>query len=178
MLARLTTFNLLHSTVQAFSVGFFMHCYSHNACHPKMPSVSVKSQSLTKKRRNGHHFAYWFSCVPWFGERKSDPFLCLKLHSIFILRTMSIALIEKTTRCLVAISRAGSIRFFSVTFYSIHDHMLLRLQVFIHVSNEKRQLWGRPIEWLKLSFASCVTHETRSLGVLILCFIYNMVFVN
>ena len=27
---------------------------------------------------------------------------------------------------------------------------------------EKRQLWVRPIEWLKLSFASCVVHQTRS----------------
>ena len=36
----------------------------------------------------------------------------------------------------------------------------------------------RPIEWLNLNFASCVIHQTRSLGVLILYFIYNIVFVN
>ena len=34
---------------------------------------------------------------------------------------------------------------------------------------EKRQLWVRPCEWLKLNFASCVVHQTRS---------YNMFFVN
>ena len=38
---------------------------------------------------------------------------------------------------------------------------------------EKRQLWVRPIEWLKLNFASCVVHHRRSLDVLILYFIYN-----
>ena len=27
---------------------------------------------------------------------------------------------------------------------------------------EKRQLWVRPFEWLKLNFASCVVHQTRS----------------
>ena len=43
---------------------------------------------------------------------------------------------------------------------------------------EKRQLWVQPIEWLKLNFASCVVHQTRSLGVLIRYFIINMVFVN
>ena len=31
---------------------------------------------------------------------------------------------------------------------------------------ENRQLWVRPCEWLKLNFASCVVHQTRS---------YNMV---
>ena len=30
------------------------------------------------------------------------------------------------------------------------------------------------MEWLKLNFASCVIHQTRSLGVLILYFFYNM----
>ena len=39
--------------------------------------------------------------------------------------------------------------------------------------NEKRQLWVRPIEWLNLNFASCVVHQTRSLDVLVPCFIYN-----
>ena len=43
---------------------------------------------------------------------------------------------------------------------------------------EKRQLRVRPIEWLKLNFASRVIHQTRSLGVLILYFIYDTVFVN
>ena len=43
---------------------------------------------------------------------------------------------------------------------------------------EKRRLWVRPIEWLKLSFASSVIHQTRSLGVLILSFIYTMDFVQ
>ena len=34
----------------------------------------------------------------------------------------------------------------------------------IHIKkkrNEKRQLWVRPIEWLKVNFASCVIHQTR-----------------
>ena len=44
--------------------------------------------------------------------------------------------------------------------------------------SKKRQLWVRPIKWLKLNFASCVMHQTRSLGVLIPYFIHNMVFVN
>ena len=43
---------------------------------------------------------------------------------------------------------------------------------------EKRQLLVRPTEWLKLNFASCVVHQTRSLDVLILRFVYNMVCVN
>ena len=34
---------------------------------------------------------------------------------------------------------------------------------------EKRQLWVQTFEWLKLNFASCVVHQTRS---------HNMVFVN
>ena len=34
---------------------------------------------------------------------------------------------------------------------------------------EKRQLWVQPFEWLKLNFASCVVHQTRS---------YNIIFVN
>ena len=34
---------------------------------------------------------------------------------------------------------------------------------------EKRQLWVRPFEWLKLNFASCVVHQTRS---------HNIVFVG
>ena len=34
---------------------------------------------------------------------------------------------------------------------------------------EKRQLWVRPFEWLKLNFESCVVYQTRS---------YNMVFVE
>ena len=38
------------------------------------------------------------------------------------------------------------------------------------LKNEKRPLCVRPIEWLKLNFASCVIHQTRSLGVLILYF--------
>ena len=33
-------------------------------------------------------------------------------------------------------------------------------------------------EWLKLDFVSCVIRQTRSLGVLVLCSICNMVFVN
>ena len=32
--------------------------------------------------------------------------------------------------------------------------------------------------WLKFQFASCGIRQTRSLGVLVLCFICNMVFVN
>ena len=32
--------------------------------------------------------------------------------------------------------------------------------------------------WLKLNFASCVIRQTRPLGVLVLCSISNMVFVN
>ena len=32
--------------------------------------------------------------------------------------------------------------------------------------------------WLKLNFASCVIRQTRSLGVLVLCSNWNMVFVN
>ena len=32
--------------------------------------------------------------------------------------------------------------------------------------------------WLKLNVASCVIRQTRSLGVLVLCSICNMVFVN
>ena len=43
---------------------------------------------------------------------------------------------------------------------------------------EKRQLRVRPIEWLKLNFASCVVHQTRSLDVLMLHLFYNMVIVN
>ena len=31
------------------------------------------------------------------------------------------------------------------------------------------------MEWLELNFASCVIRQARSFGVLILCFIYNMV---
>ena len=46
------------------------------------------------------------------------------------------------------------------------------------IKNEKRQLRVQSMEWLKLNFASCVVRQTRSLGVLILYFIYNMVFVN
>ena len=38
---------------------------------------------------------------------------------------------------------------------------------------EKRQLWVRPIGWLKLNFEGCVVHQTRSLDVLILYFIYS-----
>ena len=34
---------------------------------------------------------------------------------------------------------------------------------------ERRQLWVRPFEWLKLNFASCVVHHTR---------LHNMVFMN
>ena len=34
---------------------------------------------------------------------------------------------------------------------------------------QKRQLWVRPFEWLKLNCASCVVHQTRS---------YNMFFVD
>ena len=36
----------------------------------------------------------------------------------------------------------------------------------------------RPIEGLKLNFASCVIRQPRSLGALVLCSICNMVFVN
>ena len=54
--------------------------------------------------------------------------------------------------------------------YYVYDSILWKI--------EKRQLWVRPIEWLKLIFTSCVMHQTRSLGVLIPYFIYNMVFVN
>ena len=32
--------------------------------------------------------------------------------------------------------------------------------------------------WLKLNFASCVVRKTRSVGVLVLCSICRMVFVN
>ena len=32
--------------------------------------------------------------------------------------------------------------------------------------------------WLKLNFASCMIRQTRSLGALVLCSIWNMVFVN
>ena len=35
----------------------------------------------------------------------------------------------------------------------------------ILTKNEIRQLWVRPIEWLKLNFASIVVHPTRSLDV-------------
>ena len=34
------------------------------------------------------------------------------------------------------------------------------------------------MEWLKLKLSSCVIHQIRSLGVLILYFIYTKVFVN
>ena len=50
---------------------------------------------------------------------------------------------------------------------------------FFSLKLEKRQLCVRPIEWLKLNFASCVVRQTRSLDVFILYFIYNnMVLVN
>ena len=53
-------------------------------------------------------------------------------------------------------------------------HVALGLQR----KKKKRQLCVHPIEWLKLNFASCVVHQTRSLGVLILYSIYNTVFVH
>ena len=53
--------------------------------------------------------------------------------------------------------------------YSIRRTHSWRFSTFKKV--EKRQLWVRPIEWLKLNFAICVLHQTRSLDVLILSFL-------
>ena len=50
---------------------------------------------------------------------------------------------------------------------SINNNNVGRCNFLLKV--EKRQLWVRPFEWLKLNFASCVVHQTRS---------YNMVFVD
>ena len=50
-------------------------------------------------------------------------------------------------------------------FLPIRRRILLKIQ--------KCQLWVRTIEWLKLNFASCVVHQTCSLDMLILYFIYN-----
>ena len=47
------------------------------------------------------------------------------------------------------------------------------------VYNSPQEVTPGPIEWLKLSFASCVIHETRSLGALVLLYsTCSMVFVN
>ena len=43
--------------------------------------------------------------------------------------------------------------------------------IFLNKTLKNRQLLARPIEWLKLNFASCAVHQTRSLDVLILYFI-------
>ena len=67
--------------------------------------------------------------------------------------------------------------FFFLGAYSLHEyvrvpgtHVLRSTNFFfktytprsILLKVEKRQLWVRPIEWLKLNFASCVVHQTRS----------------
>ena len=46
------------------------------------------------------------------------------------------------------------------------------MRLFKFSLNETRQPWSPWTEWLKLSFASCVMHRTRSLGVLILHLIF------
>ena len=87
------------------------------------------------------------------------------------------------------ISRPGGKGFFYCSFTDEHtscvryeyfskishdlDFFLSLFFFFVKKKNEKRQLWVRPIEKLKLNFASCVVHQTRSLGVLILCFFYH-----
>ena len=43
---------------------------------------------------------------------------------------------------------------------------VLLVVLYSKYKNRKRQLWVRPIEWLKLNFASCAIRQTRSLGVL------------
>ena len=42
---------------------------------------------------------------------------------------------------------------------------------YINPPIEKRQLWVRPIEWLKLNVGSCVIRQTRPLGALVLYYI-------
>ena len=59
--------------------------------------------------------------------------------------------------------------------YLVH---VIVLRTAFYKKVEKRQLWVRPTEWVKLNFASCVVHQTRWLDVLILYFICNMFFVN
>ena len=48
------------------------------------------------------------------------------------------------------------------------------------VYNSEQEVTPGPIEWLKLSFVSCVIHETRSLGAVVLYSVCSMVlnFVN
>ena len=46
------------------------------------------------------------------------------------------------------------------------------------VKNWKTSAVSTTDGWLKLNFASCVIRQTRSLGVLVLCSNWNMVFVN
>ena len=62
-------------------------------------------------------------------------------------------------------------RFFIELFHFFSRHLVVGSRydfLFRFIKNWKRQLWVRPIEWLKLNFASCVVHQTRSLDVLML----------
>ena len=54
-----------------------------------------------------------------------------------------------------------------------------RLQQLVDfIQNWKTSAVSTTDGWLKLNFASCVISQTRSLGVLVLCSNWNMVFVN
>ena len=55
--------------------------------------------------------------------------------------------------------------------YSVHWY-------YITLKNWKTSAVSTTDGWLKLNFASCVIRQTRSLGVLVLCSNWNIVFVN
>ena len=77
--------------------------------------------------------------------------------------------------CSDPVDPGGEVHTCSVGAYCIRGDEMYRRHEYIIF--HKRQLCVRPIEWLKLNFASCLIIR-HSLGVLILCFIYNMVIAN
>ena len=56
--------------------------------------------------------------------------------------------------------------------------MSYEYDIMFEVYNSQQEVTPGPIESLKLSFASCVMHKTRSLGALVIYSICSVVFVN
>ena len=62
--------------------------------------------------------------------------------------------------------------------YEYSAGLLYEYDIMLEVYNSQQEFPLGPIEWSKLILASCVIHDARSLGALVLSSICSLVFVN
>ena len=141
----------------------------HGRGHPRQSPAWRARWGTTSKQ----HTEWWTSSRATAGRLRSKPGLNLTSQllrrqvkiSVHVYNKSSPGRVQRTAWS----GRADHPEVGFVLPFTCEADITVALHTSILQKVEKLQLWVRPFEWLKLNFASCVVHQTRS---------YKMVFVD